>query len=203
MYEAKWPYALHVIPLCCPRVRLENLPHMRGRVENESHIDGRRDLVWAHKRLGYSPYCQLILWWNLNFLHGIREGCPTYEAKRPHALHVIPLCYPRVRLANSPHMRGRVENESHINGRRFLAWAYKRLGYSLYCQLILWWNLNFLHSIRAGCPTCEAKWPHTLHCEAKWLHMFHVTLLCCPRVRLENLPHVRGHLRMSPILMGG
>ncbi|CAN6564887.1 unnamed protein product [Malus baccata var. baccata] len=29
-------------------------------VENESHIDGRRDLAWAYKRLGYSPYCQLF-----------------------------------------------------------------------------------------------------------------------------------------------
>ncbi|RXI09786.1 hypothetical protein DVH24_021193 [Malus domestica] len=37
-------------------------------------------------------------------------------------------------------------------------------------------ELNFLHSIRAGYPTCEAKCPHALH----------VTLLCCPRVRLEN-----------------
>ncbi|KAM2934105.1 hypothetical protein FF1_041968 [Malus domestica] len=28
-------------------------------VENESQIDGRRDLAWAYKRLDYSPYCQL------------------------------------------------------------------------------------------------------------------------------------------------
>jgi len=37
---------------------------MKRCVENESHIDWRRDLAWAYKRLGYFPYCQLILWWN-------------------------------------------------------------------------------------------------------------------------------------------
>ncbi|CAN6566521.1 unnamed protein product [Malus baccata var. baccata] len=33
--EAKWPYAFHVILLCCSRVRLENSPHMRECVEND------------------------------------------------------------------------------------------------------------------------------------------------------------------------
>jgi len=76
-------------------------------------------------KLGYSSYSQLVLWWNLNFLHDIRIGCPTCEAKQPHALHVTPLCCPRVRIENSPHVRGRVENESYIDGRRDLARAYK------------------------------------------------------------------------------
>ncbi|RXH76654.1 hypothetical protein DVH24_019542 [Malus domestica] len=35
--------------LCCPRARLENSPHVRGRVEKESHIDEMRDLACAYK----------------------------------------------------------------------------------------------------------------------------------------------------------
>ncbi|RXH97427.1 hypothetical protein DVH24_007773 [Malus domestica] len=61
------------------------------------------------------------------------ERCPTSEAKRLHVLHVTLLCCPCVRLENSPHMRRRVENESHVDGRSELAWAYKRLGYPPYC----------------------------------------------------------------------
>ena len=58
---------------CCPRVWLENSSHVRGRVtcENvnvkESHIGERRNLASSYKRLGYSPYCQLVLWWNPTF----------------------------------------------------------------------------------------------------------------------------------------
>ncbi|RXH79387.1 hypothetical protein DVH24_040534 [Malus domestica] len=88
----------------------------------------------AYKRLSYSPYCQLV--WNLNFLYGIRVGCLTCEAKRPHALHITLLCCPSVRLENLPHVWGRVENESHIDGMRDLAWAYKRLGRLLPILLI-------------------------------------------------------------------
>ncbi|RXI04770.1 hypothetical protein DVH24_039044 [Malus domestica] len=42
-------------------------PHAREPVENESHIDERRDLAWAYKRLCYALYCQLVFWWNPNF----------------------------------------------------------------------------------------------------------------------------------------
>ncbi|CAL2250070.1 unnamed protein product [Prunus armeniaca] len=42
----------------------------------------------AYKELGYSPHCQLVLGWNLNFLHGIKAGCPRVKAQRPHVLHV-------------------------------------------------------------------------------------------------------------------
>ncbi|RXH81802.1 hypothetical protein DVH24_036143 [Malus domestica] len=86
----------------------------------------------------------MILWWNLNFLHGIRVGYSMCEAKQSHALHVTPLCCPHVKLENSPHVRERVENESHINERMDFAWAYKRLGFSPCCQLVLWCNPNFL-----------------------------------------------------------
>ncbi|KAM2407902.1 hypothetical protein ACFX1X_027012 [Malus domestica] len=38
--------------------------------------------------------------------------------------------------------------------------------------------------------------------QAQWPHVLHITPLCCPRVRLENSPHVRrGVLRMNPTLM--
>ena len=71
-------------------------------------------------KMGYSSYCQLVLWWNLNFLHDIRASYPTCEVKRPHTLHVIPLCCPRIRFENSPHMKKCVKNESHIDGRTIL-----------------------------------------------------------------------------------
>ncbi|RXH73993.1 hypothetical protein DVH24_016815 [Malus domestica] len=119
------PHVLHVTPLCCTHVRLENSPHIRKRVENESHIDEIVDIAWAYKSLGYSPYCQLVLWWNFNFLYGIRAGCPTCETRRLHVLHITPLCCPCFTLENSPHLRGHVENESHIDGKRDLTWAYK------------------------------------------------------------------------------
>ena len=50
--------------LYCLFARIENSPHVRGRVEIEFHIDERRDLDEV-----YSPYCQLVLWSNLNFLY--------------------------------------------------------------------------------------------------------------------------------------
>ena len=43
------------VVVCCPLVWLENPPHMKGRVENESHIDERKDLVCAHKVVGLLP----------------------------------------------------------------------------------------------------------------------------------------------------
>ena len=70
-------------------------------------------------------------------LHGIKADCHTCEVKRLHALHVTMLYCPRVKIENSPHVRGRVENEFHIDRRRNLARVYKRLGYSLYYQLVL------------------------------------------------------------------
>ncbi|KAM2116736.1 hypothetical protein ACFX1R_010380 [Malus domestica] len=33
--------------LCCLHVRLENSPHVRGCIENESHIDERKDLAFG------------------------------------------------------------------------------------------------------------------------------------------------------------
>ena len=52
--------------------------------------------------------------------------------------------------------------EFYIGERRNLERAYKRLSYSSYCQLVLWWNLNFLHDIRACWPMCNAQRLHML-----------------------------------------
>ncbi|RXH90377.1 hypothetical protein DVH24_033060 [Malus domestica] len=38
-------------PCCVVHVLgLKNSSHVRGHVENESHVDGRRDLAWTYKR---------------------------------------------------------------------------------------------------------------------------------------------------------
>lgn len=41
-------------------------------VEDEYYIDGRRNLIWTYNLVGYLLYGQLVLWWDLNFLCGIR-----------------------------------------------------------------------------------------------------------------------------------
>lgn len=84
------------------------------------------------------------------------------------------------------------ENESPIDERMGLHELISNLGYFPFLLLVLWWNFNILHGIKASCPICEAKLPH----------MLHVILLCCLRVRLQNSSHVKGNLRMNPTLMG-
>ncbi|CAL2272438.1 unnamed protein product [Prunus armeniaca] len=39
--------------ICCPHIRLESSPYMRGRVDRcLSHIEKLRDLAWVNKELG-------------------------------------------------------------------------------------------------------------------------------------------------------
>ncbi|RXH87687.1 hypothetical protein DVH24_034587 [Malus domestica] len=51
LYQSRLPdpHMLHVTTLCCPCVRLKNSSHVRECVENEFHIDERRDLICAYK----------------------------------------------------------------------------------------------------------------------------------------------------------
>ncbi|KAI5313947.1 hypothetical protein L3X38_043123 [Prunus dulcis] len=46
----------------------------RNKICKESHIGKLRNLARAYKELGYSPHSQLVLGWNLNFLHLLRRS---------------------------------------------------------------------------------------------------------------------------------
>ncbi|RXH86195.1 hypothetical protein DVH24_017248 [Malus domestica] len=52
----------------------------------------------------------LVLWWNLNFIRGIKAGCLMCKAQRPYVLRITDLWCPYVKLENSPYMRGHVES---------------------------------------------------------------------------------------------
>jgi len=98
------------------------------RVENETHIDARRNLAKALKAVGLLPILAIGFMVEPQLLRSIIASCHTCEVKRPHTLHVILLYCPHVRLKYSPHVRGCVENESHIDGgetlqRLIRSWA--------------------------------------------------------------------------------
>ncbi|RXI07977.1 hypothetical protein DVH24_014543 [Malus domestica] len=105
--EAKRPHAFHVTQLLST-CRLENPPHVRGRVENYPTLV--RDKV-----------CFVLIWsWAIshiaNWFYGgtpisswYQSGLSSCEAKWPHALHVTQLLS-TCRLENLPHMQGRVES---------------------------------------------------------------------------------------------
>ena len=61
-----------------------------------SHIGEGQDLLCAYMILGYSSYCQLVLWWNLNFIMVSEQGCPC--VKPGHTRSMSPSCCPRVQL---------------------------------------------------------------------------------------------------------
>ena len=81
-----------------------------GSSEGKRHIGEKRNLTRAYKRLDYFQYCQLVLWWNINFLHTFRVGWPMCESLTaiPHPIHVAHV----FGLKNLPHVMGRVKSES-------------------------------------------------------------------------------------------
>ncbi|CAL2233621.1 unnamed protein product [Prunus armeniaca] len=64
-----------------------------------------RDLARAYKELSHSPYCQLVLGWNLNFLHGIRARLHLLGPTATRAPTPPNMCCPRIRLESSPRVR--------------------------------------------------------------------------------------------------
>ncbi|RXH81757.1 hypothetical protein DVH24_036098 [Malus domestica] len=55
-----------------------------------------------NKRLGYSSYCQLVLWWNLMVSEQVG---PRVKPNDYTCLTSPNSCYPRVWFENSSHMR--------------------------------------------------------------------------------------------------
>ena len=69
----------------------------------------RNVLLYAYMVLGYSPYCQLVLWWNLNFIMVSEQGCPRVKPNG-HTRSRSPSCCPRVGLKIRHTCGGHVES---------------------------------------------------------------------------------------------
>lgn len=91
-------------------------------------------------KLDYLSYFLLVLWWNLSTSFMVSEHVALYEAQLTNTRTLRHL----IDVVHSPHMRGVIGvNPTLLEGgtlHRFIS----KLSYSLYCQLIFWWNLNFL-----------------------------------------------------------
>ncbi|RXH73023.1 hypothetical protein DVH24_012707 [Malus domestica] len=62
-----------------------------------SHIDEGQSLLRVYMILGYFLYCQLILWWNLNFIMVSKQGCSRVKPNG-HTRSMSPICCPCVCL---------------------------------------------------------------------------------------------------------
>ncbi|CAN6702293.1 unnamed protein product [Malus baccata var. baccata] len=95
-------------------------------------------------------------------MRGRVESCPTLVRDK--------VCYVLIWSWTTPHIL------SHIGDGQCLLCAYMVLGYSPYCQLVLWWNLNFIM-------------------------VSEQVVLLLSTCRLENLPHMRARVESCPTLV--